>query len=174
MMVILKYPDPFLRTRIKDLAEITDDVRSKVKEMFETMYDAQGVGLAATQVGWDARVFVKNVTGSPEGEEVHINPVILEQSGEEVDEEGCLSLPGLRGRVARTEEVLVRSLGLDGEPQEIRHRGLAARAVQHEIDHLDGMLFIHRLRPADRVLIRRTLREMEKEFKARGKETARP
>ena len=172
-MEILKYPHPFLRIRSKEVGEITDEIRAKVREMFEAMAEARGVGLAATQVGWDARIFVKNVTGTPEGEEVHVNPVILEQSGEEVDEEGCLSLPGIRGRVDRAQEILLRSTGLDGETQEIRLQDLAARTVQHEIDHLDGILFVQRLRPADRVLVRRSLRELERESKAH-KERATP
>ncbi|MCZ6602184.1 MAG: peptide deformylase [Planctomycetota bacterium] len=167
-MEILKYPDPFLRTRTKKLEDITDGVIEKVREMFDTMYKAHGVGLAATQIGWDARVFVKNITGKPEGEEVHINPVIVEKSGDYADEEGCLSLPSLRGKIERSEEVLLRSTGIDGKPQEVRHKNLAARAVQHEIDHLDGMLFIHRLRPADRVLMRGALRDLERQFKSRS------
>lgn len=170
-MEILKYPHPFLRTRTREVREITDEVRSKVREMFDTMYRAKGVGLAATQIGWDARVFIKNVTGAPEGEEVHINPVLVEESGEQEEEEGCLSLPGLHCKVVRSQEVVLRSTGLDGQPQEARHRDLAARAVQHEIDHLDGMLYVHRLRPADRVLIRRPLKEMEREFKSARSET---
>ncbi|MCZ6690957.1 MAG: peptide deformylase [Planctomycetota bacterium] len=166
-MEILKYPDPFLRTRTKKLEQITNGVIERVREMFETMYKAHGVGLAATQIGWDARVFIKNITGKPEGEEVHINPVIVEKSGDYADEEGCLSLPSLRGKIERSEEVLLRSMGIDGEAQEVRHKNLAARAVQHEIDHLDGMLFIHRLRPADRVLMRGALRDLERKYKAR-------
>ena len=172
-MEILGYPDPRLRVRAKEIEDITDEVRAKIRVMFETMYKAHGVGLAATQIGWDARVFVKNITGTPEGEEIHINPEILEQSGEDDDEEGCLSLPGLRGKLVRAKEVLVRSLDLKGKTREIRHTDLAARAVQHEVDHLDGMLFIHRLRPAEKVLLRRPLREMEREYKARRKQTSR-
>ena len=171
-MEILRYPDPFLRVRTRELDEITDEVRSKVRQMFDAMYEAKGVGLAASQVGWDARVFIQNLSGEPEGEEVHVNPVIVEHSGEDFEEEGCLSLPGLRGRVMRARIVLVQSTRLDAKPQEVRHEGLAARAVQHELDHLDGMLFIQRLRPADRVLIRRALRELEREYKTRQGQVA--
>ncbi len=171
-MEILRYPDPFLRKRVKELPEITDEDRGKIRQMFETMYAAHGVGLAATQVGWDARVFVHNVTGEPEGEEVHVNPQVVETVGEVDDEEGCLSIPGLRAKVVRAQEVLVRSTGLDGQPQEVRHVDLAARAVQHEIDHLDGILFIQRLRPSDRIRSRRLLKDLEREYKTRQNEAS--
>ena len=172
LMEILKYPDPFLRHRTKEVPEITDEVRDQVRQMFETMYAAHGVGLAASQVGWDARVFVQNVTGEPDGEEVHVNPEVVETTGEVDDEEGCLSIPGVRAKIVRAQDILIRSTGLDGQPQEVRHVDLAARAVQHEIDHLDGMLFIQRLRPSDRIRIRRQLKDLEREYKIRQSEAA--
>lgn len=171
-MEILKYPDPFLRRRVEDLPEITHEVRERIARMFEAMYAAHGVGLAASQVGWDARIFVQNITGEPDGEEVHVNPEVVEMSGEVDDEEGCLSIPGVRARIVRAREVLVRSTGLDGQPQEVRHVDLAARAVQHEMDHLDGILFTQRLRPSDRLRIRRQLKELEREYKIRQQEAA--
>ena len=171
-MEILKYPDPFLRQRCKELPEITDEDRDRVRQMFETMYAAHGVGLAASQVGWDARVFVQNVTGEPDGEEVHCNPEVVETEGELDDEEGCLSIPGLRAKVVRAQKIVIRSTGLDGQPQEVCHVDLAARAVQHEIDHLDGILFIQRLRPADRIRSRRLLKDLEREYRTRQKEAS--
>jgi peptide deformylase len=171
-MEILTYPDPFLRKRARNIPDLGDDLRSRIREMFDAMYAARGVGLAATQVGWDARLFVQNVTGEPEGEEVHIDPVILEQEGEVDDEEGCLSFPGLRGRVVRARRIRVRSVDIDGNPQEVVYEDLPARAVQHEIDHLDGILFIQRFKRSEQVRIGRQLKEMEREYKARQKEAS--
>jgi peptide deformylase len=139
--------------------------------MFEIMYRERGVGLAAPQVGWSVRLFILNPTGDPEqpeGERVFINPGILRVEGTIVDEEGCLSIPEVRGRVERNERVVVRALGLDGLPFEAEFEDIGARGVQHEIDHLDGILFVSRLGPTDRLRVGGQLKKLEREYKRKA------
>ena len=144
---ILTYPDPFLATTAAPVAKVDDSVRTLVRDLFETMYAANGVGLAATQVGAGKRVIVIDI--SPVEEEAAplalVNPEIVESQGCVLGLEGCLSVPGVEGEVARAETVLVRGMDEKGSPVTVRAQGLLARAIQHEIDHLDGILFIDKL-----------------------------
>ncbi len=164
---LVLYPDPILRRRAKLVREIDDEVRRRAEEMMEIMYAAAGVGLAAPQAGWGARVVVLNTTGDPEDEGVFINPRIVDSQGEIVDEEGCLSLPGIRAKVIRSARVQVEAYTLDGEEVRLDAEGLAARAWQHEIDHLNGVLIIDHMTPAARLMCRRQLKDLEDDFHAR-------
>ena len=163
-MQLVLYPDPILRRRAESLKRIDDDVRKKIGEMFILMYEEHGIGLAAPQVGWSTRVFILNVGGaSDQGKErVYINPVILGGSGEIVDEEGCLSLPEIRGNVRRQEKITVRAQDLDGTILEEEVSGLEARVVQHEFDHLDGILFIQRLSTSEQLTLNPMLKNLAK------------
>lgn len=161
---ILTYPDPRLRQVSHPVAEITDEIREQALALFPAMYEDSGIGLAAPQVGWHVRIFVVNVTGKPEDELVFVNPEITERSGGMWSfEEGCLSLPGIRGKVKRERAIKLTGTDLDGEPIELEADGLVARCILHEYDHLDGVLFIDRLSPAKRQSIKRKLRELEAE-----------
>jgi len=144
---ILTYPDPLLATTAAHVAKVDDSVRTLVRDLFETMYAANGVGLSATQVGVGKRVIVVDI--SPVEEEAAplalVNPEIVESQGCVLGLEGCLSVPGVEGEVARAETVLVRGMDEKGSPVTVRAQGLLARAIQHEIDHLDGILFIDKL-----------------------------
>lgn len=131
--------DHILRERTAPMLEVTDAVRALVADMFETMYAAEGIGLAAPQVGRSERVFVMDVDENPLA---MINPEIIERDGLERAEEGCLSIPEIFGDVDRATRVVVRATGVDGVPFEVELTDLAARCVQHELDHLDGKLFI--------------------------------
>ncbi|NLU36868.1 MAG: peptide deformylase [Clostridiales bacterium] len=136
--------DDVLRKKAKYVEKIDARVQTLVDDMIETMYHADGVGLAAPQVGVLKRIIVIDVG---EGVHVLINPEIIEEKGEQTDYEGCLSVPGVRAQVKRPEEVLVRALDRDGNEVEIRGNGLMARALCHEIDHLNGVLFLDRAVP---------------------------
>lgn len=131
--------DPILREQTQPVATVTDDIRQLVDDMFETMYAAQGIGLAAPQVGRRERVAVIDVDERPH---TLINPEIVSRDGMERDEEGCLSIPEIYGEVERPTRIVVRALGRDGAPFEMAAEGLLARCIQHEVDHLDGKLFI--------------------------------
>lgn len=138
-----------------------------VAEMFEIMYENNGIGLAANQVDLPYRLFVLNLSGDASArdeEMVLINPVIVRRKGTEEESEGCLSLPGIRAPVVRAAEVVLRAYRLSGEELEWRASGLAARAIQHEVDHLDGVLFIDRLTPQALEEIQDQLRELESAF----------
>jgi peptide deformylase len=148
---ILVYPDPFLARKASPVAKVDDRVRDLIRDMFETMYAAEGIGLAATQVGVGRRVLVVDV--SPVDETAAplalVNPEIVAREGAvTVCAEGCLSVPGVQGEVPRVETVLVRGLTGMGEPVEVHASGILSRALQHEIDHLDGVLFIDRISSA--------------------------
>ena len=147
-MEILPYPHPSLRWKSKPIQEINDDLRRVVAEMFELMYAAKGIGLAANQVGLPYRLFILNLTADPDikdEEIVFINPDILKRKGSTEGEEGCLSFPGMYGQVKRAAKVDIEAFDLDGTCFEYSLDELAARAVQHESDHLDGVLFIDRM-----------------------------
>ncbi len=148
---ILVYPDPFLSRRAAPVTKVDDRVRELVRDMFETMYAAEGIGLAATQVGVARRVIVVDV--SPVDETAAplalVNPEIVGREGAvALCVEGCLSVPGVQGEVPRVETVVVRGMNPQGEAVEVRAGGILSRALQHEIDHLDGVLFIDRISSA--------------------------
>lgn len=145
LLPILHFPDPRLHTRAAPVAAVTDEIRQLAADMAETMYAAPGIGLAATQVNVHQRVVVIDITEDRSGLLVLVNPEILERSGERVGEEGCLSVPGIYDKVTRSAAVKVRALGLDGQPFELEADELLAVCIQHEIDHLDGKVFIEHL-----------------------------
>ena len=158
LMNIVIYPDPVLRQKAKPLSEINREVYLKVEEMMELMYQAQGIGLAAPQVGWSVRLFIIDADGDSHEEKVFINPVIIEEAGELNKEEGCLSFPGIMGKVVRAQRIKAQAYTLKGQKIEIEAEGLAARAWQHEIDHLNGCLFIDKMSPANRLAISHQLK----------------
>jgi peptide deformylase len=149
------YGDPVLRRKADPVREVTPEIRDLIEAMFVTMVVEEGVGLAAPQVGRSLRVFVVDVEdeGMPRLRQAFVNPVIVERSGEMVGEEGCLSIPTLRADVKRAARVVVDALDAQGKPFRIEAEGLLARALQHEYDHLDGILFLDRLGPITRRLL---------------------
>ncbi len=161
---IVKYGDPVLETPTKPVEKFDYEFRKLTDDMFESMYAAQGVGLAAPQIGIGLRVTVIDVTNgkNPEAKLVCANPQIIHAEGEQHEEEGCLSLPGFRGRVIRPAYVTIRAQNVTGEEFEMRGEGLLARAFCHEIDHLDGILFINHLSILKRDLIKRKIRKLKK------------
>jgi peptide deformylase len=166
---ILEFPDPRLRTRAEPVEVVDDALRSLIDDMFETMYDAPGIGLAATQVDVHKRLLVADVSSEHDNPWVLINPVIIEQDGVEVTEEGCLSVPGFYEEVERAEHIKVRYLDRNGKEVESEFEGLLAVCVQHEMDHLEGKLFVDYLSEAKRQRIRKRL---EKDRRHRVQETA--
>ena len=156
-LTILEFPDPRLRIKAKPVDVVDDDLRALIDDMFETMYDAPGIGLAATQVDVHQRLLVADVSSDKDNPWVLINPVILEKDGVEVTEEGCLSVPGYYEEVERAERIRVRYLDRDGREVESEFEGLLAVCVQHEMDHLDGKLFVDYLSEAKRQRIRKRL-----------------
>jgi peptide deformylase len=143
-----------LRRRAAEVAEIDEELRVLIDDMFETMYDAEGVGLAAPQVGVSRRVMVVDVREEGTEPLALVNPVVVEASREtERAEEGCLSIPGVSAAVERPARVVVEALDADGHPVRVEGEGLLARALQHEIDHLDGILFIDRISPLKRRMV---------------------
>jgi peptide deformylase len=145
LLPILRYPDPRLHTVAAPVAGVDDDIRRLIADMAETMYEAPGIGLAATQVDVHKRIVVIDVSEDRSGLRALINPEIIERDGEQVHEEGCLSVPGIYEKVTRAERVKVRALNERGEPVEFEADGLLAVCVQHEIDHLDGKVFVEYL-----------------------------
>jgi peptide deformylase len=181
ILEILKYPDPFLRSKASEVRVVDESVRALIADMKETMYRFRGIGLAATQVGADRRVIVMDVPKEtpaedegPDGPPIEarplnetreanpiaiVNPEIVSSSGSIVYEEGCLSLPGVTANVERCSCVSVRGLDAHGRPITVDAEGLFAIALQHEIDHLDGILFIDRVSRLKRELIKRRLKK---------------
>ena len=148
-MQIVPYPHPALSCKSIEVKQIDNSLRKTVAKMFDLMYAAKGIGLAANQVGLPFRFFLVNLAGRPgeaDEEFVFINPEIVRRKGQVVGEEGCLSLPGLYGDVRRAEEVVIEAFDLNGEGFEMKLDDLAARVVQHETDHLDGIMFTDRMR----------------------------
>jgi peptide deformylase len=164
---IIQYPHPTLRHVSKPLRRVDAELHAIVREMFALMYAAKGVGLAANQVDLPYRLFVINLQSDPavpEGEFVFLNPVLNNRKGNAEAEEGCLSLPGLYGDVKRSERVTLNAYNLAGEEVTLDLDGLFARAVQHEIDHLDGILFIDRLSETGKMAIQDELDDFEMQF----------
>lgn len=168
-MEIITYPHPTLRHKSKPIKRVDAELREIVREMFALMYAANGVGLAANQVDLPIRLFVANLEADPEkGEEmVFINPVVSMPKGTEENEEGCLSLPSLYGAVVRPKKVRVNAYNLQGEEINTDIDGLFSRVVQHETDHLDGVLFIDRMTDSGKVEIEGELDLFETEFNSR-------
>jgi peptide deformylase len=165
LLPIRLYPDPVLRQPAKSVSELDAELRALIDDMVETMHAAPGVGLAAPQIGRSIRLAVVDVTVGEDPEALHLllNPEIVEESGQEVDVEGCLSIPDFTEKVVRPGRVVVRSLTAEAEAVEFEFEGYEARAVCHEIDHLNGVLFIDRLRGLRRERGKRHLRKLERE-----------
>lgn len=164
-LTILEFPDPRLRTRARPVGTVDDGVRALAADMFETMYAAPGIGLAATQVDRHVRLIVIDITDDRSNPIVLIDPELTSLSGEQEQSEGCLSVPGYYEPVLRAESVLVRATNLDGERFELQADGLLAQCIQHECDHLDGKLFVDHISPLKRQRIRQKL---EKQHRARA------
>lgn len=175
---VVIWPDPVLSTVAKDVAEFTPDTKKLIEDMFETMYDASGVGLAAPQVGVSQRILVidLNPSGSVKGEELStltkngfdgprafVNPEIIAREGSIIWEEGCLSVPGYNDEVERSEKVTVKALGADGKPFEKTVTGLYAVAIQHEMDHLNGKVFVEYLSRLKREIVRKKMVKIQKD-----------
>jgi peptide deformylase len=159
---ILTWPDPELKKKSAPVMVINDTIRALVKDMTETMYDAPGVGLAAPQLGVHQRVIIIDVSGKEEPPDliVAINPVIVHAEGESFEEEGCLSVIKYAANVRRHASVVAKALTLEGEEKTYRAEGLLAIAFQHEIDHLDGILFVDHLSPLKREIFKRKQRRL--------------
>lgn len=162
---ILTYPDPELKKKSAPVTVINDKTIELVRDMAETMYDAPGVGLAAPQIGVHQRVVVIDVSTRDEAPEliVAINPVIIHADGESYEEEGCLSVPKYAANVRRHARVVVKALNLEGEEITFKADGLLAIAFQHELDHLDGILFVDHISPLKREMFRRKYRRLSEQ-----------
>ena len=165
LLPIRTYPDPVLRGEAKPVTVIDARLRQLAADMIETMQEANGVGLAAPQVGVGLRMAIVDFDPENGDPRVLINPVITKRSGrKELGDEGCLSFPGLRSRVKRSPRVVCEAQNLDGEIVEYQAEDLSARAVQHELDHLDGLLFVDKVGPSDKQSIQGELEEMEENY----------
>lgn len=162
LRTILHYPDPRLRQVAKPVATVDDEIRRLVDDMAETMYAAPGIGLAAIQVNVAQRVVVIDVSETRNQLQVFINPQILERDGKQVFEEGCLSVPGIFDEVERARHIRVRALDRSGQPFEFEADGLLATCIQHEIDHLDGKVFVDYLSRLKQSRIRKKLEKQER------------
>lgn len=161
---VIKYPDPVLARRGEPVTEFGPELKTLVDEMFDSMYAAQGIGLAAPQISLSQRITVIDVSfkKDPAQKIALINPEIVERTGKQVEEEGCLSLPEIREKVERAAWVKVRAQDVTGKWFEVEGEELLARALQHEIDHLDGVLFIDRISRLKREMVLRKIRKLQK------------
>ena len=160
LLPILEFPDPRLRTKavpVEAANVTTAEFQRLLDDMFETMYDAPGIGLAASQVDVHQRFMVIDISEEKNQPQVFINPELSDKAGEQVYQEGCLSVPGIFADVTRADEITVRFLDRQGQPQELRADGLLAVCIQHEMDHLDGKLFVDYLSPLKREMVRKKL-----------------
>jgi peptide deformylase len=170
-MEVLVYPDPILRRGGAPVTTFDAELRQVADQMMEAMYEEGGVGLAAPQVGIGLKLLVLNPAGDAKdrsGERVLINPKITKTKGREFGEEGCLSFPGIQAEVERWIGITVVYQDLDGVEQELRCDGWLARIVQHEIDHLEGVFFVDRLTPTEKMRVKARLLELEQEYRARA------
>ncbi len=163
---ILEFPDPRLRTVAKPVTQVDDALRALIDAMFETMYAAPGIGLAASQVDVHQRLLVLDVSENSDAPMVFINPEILEQDGEQVYQEGCLSVPGIYADVQRAEYLRVRALDRDGKSFECEAHGVLAVCIQHEMDHLAGRLFVDYLSPLKREMVKKKLAKARRDAAA--------
>jgi peptide deformylase len=164
-LAILEYPDPRLRKKAAPVTVVDDALRQLADDMLETMYAAKGVGLAATQVDVHKRLIVLDISEERDHPLVLINPELLSSQGQGPGEEGCLSVPGIYDKLSRATQIRVRALDRDGKPLEMDAEGMLAVCIQHEMDHLEGKLFVDYLSELKRQLIRRRL---EKEHRQRS------
>lgn len=161
---IILYPDPRLKKVSAPVESFDEPLRALSTRMLELMRQARGVGLAAPQVGHNIRLFVMNHTGQPEDDRIYVNPVLLDPSGDEEAEEGCLSLPGINLQVTRHKTMRVQAQDLSGQPFEHQADGYVARVWQHETDHLNGILLLDRMGPVARMASRKAIRDMEEKW----------
>lgn len=173
ILEILRFPDPRLRNKAKAVTEVNASIRKLIDDMFETMYAAPGIGLAATQVNVAKRVIVLDVSEEHNAPLALINPEILEKEGEEQMDEGCLSVPGVYEPVTRAERIRLRALDRDGNAFEQEIDGLLAVCIQHEIDHLDGKLFIDYLSNLKRQRIRKKLEKESRQTEGQAQPSGR-
>jgi peptide deformylase len=166
LLPILTYPDPRLYKAAEPVASVDDSVRKLVRDMAETMYAAPGVGLAATQVNVHRQIIVIDVSDARDDLKVFINPEILHAVGRAVNQEGCLSVPGIYDDVERAEQITVRALDAQGQPFTLEATGLLAVCIQHEMDHLRGKVFVDYLSPLKRSRIRGKMKKRERELRA--------
>lgn len=159
---ILHFPDERLRIKAKPVAEVTDKHRTLINNMLETMYDAPGIGLAATQINFHERILVIDISEEKNQPIVLINPEILEKEGDQEFDEGCLSVPGIYETLHRAEKIRIKALNKTGESFEMDAEGLLAVCIQHEIDHLDGKLFVDYLSQLKKQRIRKKLEKQQK------------
>ena len=160
---ILEFPDPRLRTVAKPVTQVDDAMRRLIDDMFETMYEAPGIGLAATQVDVHLRLLVLDVSEDKTRPMVFINPEILETEGSQVYQEGCLSVPGIYADVKRADRVVVSALDRNGKPFQVDADGLLAVCIQHEMDHLAGKVFVDYLSPLKREQVRKKLAKQHRD-----------
>lgn len=169
-MEIVKYPDPVLRRSAEKITTFDSELQETASDMLNTMYTLKGVGLAAPQVGLGLSLLVLNPTGDPadtDEELVLVNPEVVSRKHLEWDEEGCLSFPGIYAEVERHRDIVLRYQNLDGEDVEMKSTEFQARVIQHEMDHLQGILFVDRLTPADKIRLGSKLQEMEQAYSSR-------
>jgi len=162
LLDILRFPDARLRTKAKPVEDITDELRAFIDDMFETMYAAPGIGLAATQVDFHKQLIVVDVSEDKSQPYVFINPEIIKEDGEEVCQEGCLSVPEYYADVTRAATITVKALDRDGKAFELEADGLLAVCIQHEIDHLKGKLFVDYLSPLKQQRVRKKMEKLAK------------
>lgn len=163
LLKILQYPDSRLHTVAKPVTEVNNEIRQLASDMAETMYAAPGIGLAATQVDRHIRMIVIDISEEKNALMVFINPEILEKDGETVCEEGCLSVPGIYEKVTRAEHIRIRAQNVDGQPFEMEATGLLAICLQHEIDHLEGRVFVEYLSRLKQGRIKSKLAKQQRE-----------
>jgi len=169
------YPSPLLRRPCPPVERFDEELRATVEAMFECMAGAKGVGLAAPQVGLRQRLLVLNPTGAPEDALTLVNPVIVERSGPEVlFEEGCLSFPGIYAEVVRPERCTIEACDAAGKPFHLESEGFQSRIIQHEYDHLEGVLLVDRMSPADRLRNKAALEELVRQFKKKSASAGSP
>ena len=159
---VLKYPDPFLKQKAAEVQNIDEETLKQLDDMLETMYEDNGVGLAATQVGIDKRMFVMDCSDTRNEPLVFINPVISDKIDEVESEEGCLSFPGVYAKVTRARKVTITALDREGKEFSETYVGLECKCVQHEVDHLDGIVFFDYLSPVKRKMLEKKMAKFRK------------
>ncbi|PWK46810.1 peptide deformylase [Pleionea mediterranea] len=162
LLEILEYPDPRLRTKAEPVTDFGDALQQQIDNMFETMYQAPGIGLAATQVNFHQQLIVIDISENQDSPLVLINPKIIEKRGVEQREEGCLSFPGVFAKVERADEVTIEALDREGKKFSLDAEDLLAVCIQHEMDHIEGKLFVDYLSPLKRDRIKKKLKKLQK------------
>ncbi|MAZ38854.1 MAG: peptide deformylase [Legionellales bacterium] len=163
LLPILKFPDPRLRHKAVPVAVVNDEIKTIIADMLETMYEDNGIGLAAIQVNIQKQIIVMDISDDKNDPKVIINPEIIDAKGNELMSEGCLSVPGIYAEVPRAQEIQVKCLDREGNSQEFSADGLLGHCIQHEMDHLQGKLFIDYLSPLKRERIRKKLEKVRKQ-----------